>query len=210
MTHLKQALLTLLALIGILTARAQNEKPAFTYGEFKAGYGITQFGKGLEAAYEAGNFSTSGGGVATLAVYRKFSWANHFNAGLKFKSLGAGPSQGNNGEEMFFNFWGAAITAKIFPFNREAKTGLFIMTDYYFVSQFTQKYRNESQKEYNHQFAIGNAFVAGLGYDFVLKNGNGIVLSAEYEAASRQGEVTGIGETNFRNSNLALQIGLRF
>ncbi len=121
-----------------------------------------------------------------------------------------GRSQGDNGDEMFFNFWGAAITAKVFPFSREAKTGLFVMTDYYFVSQFTQKYRNESQKEYNHQFAIGNAFVAGLGYDFMLNNGNGIVLSAEYEAAWRQGEVTGIGETNFRNSNLAFQIGLRF
>lgn len=120
MTPLKHAFLTLIGLIGLLTAQAQDKK-SFTYGEFKAGYGITQFDEGLDQPYEAGNFSTSGGGVATLAVYRKFSWGNYFNSGLKFKSLGAGPAQGDNGYEMFFNFWGAAITTKIFPFNKAAK-----------------------------------------------------------------------------------------
>jgi hypothetical protein len=209
MTPLKSTFLTLLGLIGLLTAQAQDKR-SFTYGEFKAGYGITQFGEGLDQSYESGNFSTSGGGVATLAVYRKFSWGNYFNSGLKFKSLGAGPAQGDNGDEMFFNFWGAAITTKIFPFNKAAQTGPFVMLDYYFVSQFTQKYKNESQQQYNHQFAIGNAFVFGIGYDFMLKNGNGIILSTEYEMASRQGEVTGVGEQDFKNSNIAFQIGLRF
>jgi hypothetical protein len=34
----------------------------FTYGEFKADYGITQFSSGLEERFENGNFSTSRGG----------------------------------------------------------------------------------------------------------------------------------------------------
>ena len=135
-TVIVKQLLLILALLGSLfTSHAQNGTPdAFTYGEFKLGYGTTQFGEGLESAFEAGNFSTSGGLLASIAVYRKFSRLNNFNFGLKFKALGAGPASNDAGDEMFFNYWGTAISAKYFPFNREADKGLFIQGDFYFTT----------------------------------------------------------------------------
>jgi hypothetical protein len=53
-------------------AQAKQENISFTSAEFRAGYGVTSFGDGLKERYDAGNFSTSGGGLASLAAYRKF------------------------------------------------------------------------------------------------------------------------------------------
>jgi hypothetical protein len=122
-------------LIGF-SAKAQTSKPnnqigkwesnAFTYGEFKAGYGINQFSSGLSERFENGNFSTSAGGLASIAAYRKFDKLHFLHVGLKFKGLGAAPSTGDNGEEMFFNFWGAAFSAKYFPFRKSAEKGIYL------------------------------------------------------------------------------------
>ncbi len=188
---------------------AQSSAEAFTYAEFKGGYGITAFGTGLNQRFNAGNFSPSGGGLASLAAYRKFNNISYLNVGIKFKSLGAAPSVGDSGEEMFFNFWGSAITTKYFPFQKAANKGLFLTADYFFVTQFTQKYRDTEAMVFEHQFAIGNALTFGIGYDFPIGNIGGII-GAEYEMASRQGEVTGVGDQQFRNTNLAFLVGIRF
>jgi len=202
---------TTLSLICIVIfANAQSESNAFTYGEFKTGYGITQFGVGLIERYEAGNFSASGGGLTSIAAYRKFEKINHLHFGLKFKGLAAAPASGMNGEELFFNFWGAAISTKFFPFSKTGEKGMFILGDYNFVTQFTQKYRNTSQLQFDHQFAIGSSFTIGLGYHFALKNRYGLVASVEYDWASRTGEVEGIGDKNFQNTHFAFQVGLIF
>jgi hypothetical protein len=206
-------------LIGF-SAKAQTSKPnnqigkwesnAFTYGEFKAGYGINQFSSGLSERFENGNFSTSAGGLASIAAYRKFDKLHFLHVGLKFKGLGAAPSTGDNGEEMFFNFWGTAFSAKYFPFRKSAEKGIYLQADYNFITQFTQKYRNTSTLTFDHQFAIGNSFTIGIGYQYPLKSGFGLVTSVEYDWASRQGEVRGIGDQQFRNSNIAFQVGLIF
>lgn len=208
-----------IVLIGF-SAKAQTSKPnsqiskwessAFTYGEFKAGYGVNQFSDGLSNRFESGNFSTSAGGLASIAAYRKFDKLNFLNVGLKFKGLGAAPSTGDNGEEMFFNFWGTAFSAKYFPFRKSAEKGFYLQTDYNFITQFTQKYRNISTLTFDHQFAIGNSVTIGMGYQYPLKYGLGLVASVEYDWATRQGEVQGIGDQPFRNSNLAFQVGLIF
>lgn len=194
----------------IVMANAQTETSAFTYGEFKSGYGQTQFGSGLAERYNAGNFSASGGGLTSLSAFRKFEKANHLHFGLKFKGLGAAPSMGDNNEEMFFNFWSVAIAAKYFPFSKSGEKGIFLISDYNFVSQFTQKYRNISTLQFDHQFAIGSSFTLGVGYHFPLKNRYGLVVSIEHDWASRSGEVQGIGDKNFRNNHLAFQVGLIF
>ncbi len=186
------------------------ESSAFTYGEFKVGFGSTQFSSGLRERFEKGNFSSSGGGIATVAAYRKFEKLNHLHFGLKFKGLGASPSSGDNDEEMFFNFWGTAFSTKYFPFNQAAVKGIYVQADYNFVTQFTQKYRNTTTLEFDHQFAIGNSFTIGLGFQYPLKKGYGVVASIEYDWATRQGEVQGVGDQQFQNSNLAFQIGLLF
>jgi len=186
------------------------ESSAFTYGEFKAGYGVNQFSSGLSERFENGNFSTSAGGLASIAAYRKFNNINYLHFGLRFKGLGAAPSTGNNGEEMFFNFWGTALSVKYFPFRKSAEQGIYVQADYNFITQFTQKYRNTSTLTFEHQFAIGNSFAIGIGYQLPLKNGFGLVASIEYDWATRQGEVQGIGDQQFRNSNIAFQLGLIF
>lgn len=218
-TKIKTAILSVLVFIaGILPAFAQNKSEGtaesnsneFTCGEFKAGYGITQFNDGLQERFESGNFSTSGGGLFSVAAYRKFNAINHLHFGLKFKALGAGPSAGDNNEEMFFNFWGAAISTKYFPFSKSAAQGIYLQGDYNFVTQFTQKYRNVQELHFDHQFAIGSSLTVGLGYQYPLKNRYGLVASLEYDWAYRQGEVQGVGDQQFRNSNIAFQVGLIF
>lgn len=197
-------------LLGTSSLQAQSSEKGFTYGEFKSGYGITQFGSGLAARYEAGNFSRSGGGLTTLAAYRKFEALNNLHFGLKFKALAAGPAQGDAGQEMFFNFWSVAVATKYFPFQADAKKGLFVSGDYNFVTQFTQKYRNTAALQFDHQFAIGSSLTLGLGYHFPLKNRYALVTSVEYDWAVRQGEVQGIGDVQFRNRHLAFQVGFLF
>jgi hypothetical protein len=195
----------------IAFSQTQEEPTSFTYAEFRGGYGISIFGSGLKEKYKAGNFSNSGGGLATLSAYHKFKKINHFNFGLKYKSLGAGPSKGDNGNEMFFNYWGAAVTTKYFPFDKMAKKGLYLQGDYFFVTQFTQKYRNTAKLEFNHQFAIGSGFAFGAGYDMALNNKKMMLtIGIEYEMDSRQGEVTGIGDKVFKSSNFGLMTGIKF
>ncbi len=192
-------------------AQTKSENISFTSAEFRAGYGVTQFGSGLKEKYEAGNFSTSGGGLFTLAAFRKFKNVNYLNFGIKFKALGAGPSKGDNGDEMFFNHWGAAIATKYYPLDKNARKGLYVQADYFFITQFTQKYRNVPNLIYNHQFAIGNGVVFGLGYDFAIaKSKNLVTIGIEYETDSRTGEVTGIGKKNFRSSNFGVMVGIKF
>jgi hypothetical protein len=206
-------LLFILLILGIQKiAFAQSEEAvSFTYAEFRGGYGKTIFGSGLKEKYEAGNFSNSGGGLASLAAYHKFKKINSFNFGLKYKSLGATPSKGDNGNEMFFNYWGAALTVKYFPFDKMAKKGIYLQGDYFFITQFTQKYRNTAKLDFNHQFAIGNGFAFGLGYDIPLKNRKSMLtIGVEYEMDRRQGEVTGIGDKKFVSSNLGIMTGIKF
>jgi hypothetical protein len=192
---------------------AQTKPPnvSHTTAEFRAGYGNTIFGKGLKERYNAGNFTSSGGGLASLAAFRKFQKINYLALGIKYKSLGAGPARGDSSQEMFFNYWGAAIATKYFPFDRNARKGVYVQADYFFVSQFTQKYRNSLTQFYDHQFAIGSGIALGVGYDFAIAKAKPRwTIGIEYETNSRTGEVTGIGDKNFRNANLGVMVGVKF
>ena len=206
----KIILLSALIALGInVNAQVDSTRKSFTYGEFKAGFAVSQFGKNLKEAYKDGNYGTSGGGIFTLGAYHKFENINYFNFGGKFSALGATPSKGDNGNELFFNWWGAAISAKYYPLNKNADGGFNLYTDFYFITQFTQKYRNVDAKIYNHQFAIGNGVTIGTAYDFKFKGYN-LVTSLEYGFASRTGEVTGVGQRNFGSSYFGGQLGFKF
>lgn len=195
----------------IVFAQTKSENISFTVAEFRAGYGLSIFGSGLKEKYEAGNFSSSGGGLFTLAAFHKFKPINYLTFGIKFKALGAGPAKGDNEQEMFFNYWGSAVSLKYFPFNRDAIKGIYLQGDYFFISQFTQKYRNTSTKSFDHQFAIGNGFAFGVGYDFKIGKGRTMLtVGLEYETNSRTGEVTGIGDKNFKSSNIGIMAGIKF
>jgi hypothetical protein len=194
-----------------LSSQNSSENISFTYAEFRGGYGINVFGSGLKEMYKDGHFSNSAGGLATLAAYHKFKKINYLNFGIKYKSLGAAPSKGDNGQELFFNYWGAALSSKCFPFQRDAKKGIYLQADYFFVTQFTQKYRTTSKLQFDHQFAIGSGIAFGLGYDLpIIKSNLLLTMGVEYEMDSRQGEVTGLGSKNFKSSNFGLLIGIKF
>lgn len=210
---MKTLLIIITLLFGqiILFAQTKQENISFTVAEFRGGYGITIFGNGLKEKYDAGNFSNSGGGLASLAGYHKFKKISNLVFGIKYKSLGAAPAKGDNGQEMFFNYWGAAISTKYFPLDRNAKKGVYLQGDYFFISQFTQKYRNTANKIFEHQFAIGSGFVMGAGYDFAVGKGRTMLtIGIEYEMNSRTGEVTGVGDQNFKSSNLGIMTGIKF
>lgn len=84
---------------------------------------------------------------------------------------------------MFFNYWGAAIITKYFPFDKNAQKGIYVQMDYFFVSQFTQKYRTIATKSFDHQFAIGNGLALGIGYDFSIGKTN-LTIGLEFESNS--------------------------
>ena len=210
---MKNIFIITLSLVGqaFLFAQPKQENASFTVAEFRGGYGVSLFGAGLKEKYEAGNFSTSAGGLASLAAYHKFKKINHVTFGIKYKSLGAAPANGDNGQEMFFNYWGAAATTKYFPFNADAKKGFYLQADYFFVSQFTQKYRNKLTKTFDHQFAIGSGLAFGFGYDFPIGNGKTMLtIGVEYETNSRRGKVTSIGNKNFNSANVGVMTGIKF
>jgi hypothetical protein len=214
-TEMKKLIVTLAVSISccfqFAEAQTKPENVSFTYAEFRVGYGINIFGSGLKERYDAGNFSASAGGIGSLAAYRKFKKINYVNVGIKFKALGASPSKGDKEQEMFFNYWGSAISAKYFPFHRDAKKGMYVQADYFFITQFTQKYRNTATLNFDHQFAIGNGFAFGLGYDFPISKGQTMLtVGVEYEMDSRTGEVTGIGDKTFKSSNFGIMTGIKF
>lgn len=184
---------------------------AYTFAYIGIGYGVTQFGEGLEDRFDAGNFSNSGGGVFDLAVFRKPRWLPHAAIGLRYKNLGASPSTGDGGEEMFFNYWSTGVAVRYYPLDRAAVSGLYLQPEFTFVTQFTQKYRVESEQRYDHQFAIGSGAAVSVGYGFPLWGGRaGLEVAALFDYASRGGEVTGVGSRAFTNTNLGGVVRLRF
>jgi hypothetical protein len=185
---------------------------SFTFAEFKAGYGNSIFGSGLKEKFEAGHFSSSGGWLASLAAYHKFKKINNLNFGIKYKSLAAEASRGDNDQEMFFNYWGAAVTIKYFPFDKNARKGLYLQGDYFFVSQFTQKYTQKSTLAYIPQYGIGSGFVFGTGYDIPLKGKKSMItIGLEYETNTRNGQVAGVvAETILKSANYGAMIGIKF
>lgn len=198
-------------LVGVVHGQAIKPDSSFTIAEIRIGYGANYFGSGLSEAYNAGNFSASGGVLATLAAYHKFRKIDHLVFGMKFKSLGAAPSKGDNGHEMFFNYWGAALTTRYYPFSKNAREGFFAQADYFFVTQFTQKYRSTANLVFDHQFAIGNGYALGIGYQFAMPNRrNALTLGVEYEVDRRTGEVNGVGSKTFSSSSLGVLFGFVF
>ena len=199
----------ILLVFGLSLSAQEKEQVSFTYGDFRMGYSQTIFGSGLEERFNEGNFSNSGGFIASVGAYRKFKKINYAQLGLRFQSMGAAPSQGDDGYELFFNFWAASVGVKVYPFSKFTQKGVFVSADYQFTTQFTQKYRNTELSIFEHQFAIGSGFNFGLGYDLPLGD-YGILFGVEYGLANRQGEVSGEGDVQFQNSNVAILVGVRF
>jgi hypothetical protein len=184
---------------------------AFTTAIFQTGYGVTQFGEGLKEAYKAGNYGSSGGGLFYFGFYRKFSKVSNLQFGMIFKALAASPAKGDNGNELFFNTWNCGLSLRYYPFNKKADKGFYIHSEYLFVGQFTQKYRNQTTNFYDHQFAIGGGFNGGLAYEFRTGEKTPLVsIGAQFEATTRRGEVQGIGKKTFKNTNAGFLVGIRF
>ncbi len=73
------------------------------------------------------------------------------------------------------------------------------------------KYRKTSSLNFDHQFAIGNGYAFGLGYDIPLGNRKTMLtIGVEYEYDKRRGEVTGIGDKTFISSNFGILTGIKF
>ncbi|MGF1638926.1 MAG: hypothetical protein ACFCUU_17760 [Cyclobacteriaceae bacterium] len=209
---MKKLLFTISAFLLVQFSFAQNTNENFqryTYGEFRIGFGQSSFGSGLVEKYENLRMGASGGMLASIATYRALN--PYLHLGLRFKALAASPSTNDQGDEMFFNYWATSIAGKVYPFPKGKLKGLFIQPEFTFSTQFTQKYRNITASTYDHQFAIGNGISLALGYEIPLKNGwNAIMLTAEYDWASRNGETTNIGEVNFNSANVGFMVGIKF
>jgi hypothetical protein len=114
---------------------------------------------------------------------------------------------------MFFNYWGAAATIKYFPFDAEARKGIYVQGDYFFITQFTQKYTQPSTRAYTPQYGLGRGFVIGAGYDIAFHNKTKTMMTVgfEYEMDSRMAEQPGAAlETTYKSSNLGVMVGMKF
>jgi hypothetical protein len=148
--------------------------------------------------------------VGVFDAPSKFEKLHYLHFGLRLKGLETAASESDKGQEMFLNFRGTAFSDKYFTLKKFTEQDINLNADFNFITQFTQKYRNASTLTFNHQFAIGKSFTLDEGYQNPLKNGFGLVASFEYDWASRQGEVHGKGDQQFRSSNFGVQSGLIF
>ncbi len=119
------------------------------------------------------------------------------------------PIAGNNDSEYIFNYYNLSLAVKYFLLSRTFQKGLYLNASVGF-GQFTAKRLQESQAVYQHQYAIGNSLMGGIGYKLPIKS-VGLSLEVQYEYATRNGTVNGLSESAlFRSSQLGVNLILSF
>jgi hypothetical protein len=207
-------LLAGLLMLAPTLSEAQSGTKKTVYGEIGLGFGRTLFfgdmRQKLQAAIGAGDFTPNSGGNFTTAFYVAPEAWRGFGLGVRAKVFGAGGSPGEEGEEYFFNYYHAGVSAKYYPFSRQFNRGFYARSSYG-PGQFTAKrdYKDEA-RTYRHQFAIGSTLLGGIGYTWALKSYS-LSLEVEAERARRNGTISGIGEDQvFRSGQLGANFIVTF
>ncbi|MBC8042495.1 MAG: hypothetical protein IAF08_03530 [Rhizobacter sp.] len=193
-------------------SQPETKTPAI-YADISFGYGRTIFFGRLaneQATREARGFSPSSGFNAAFFFYVQINAIRGLGVGGGGKGFTAGRASGGDNEEFFFNYYHFGASARYHFLTQRFNDGPYVKANLGF-GQFTQKTRFNASKTYEHQFAIGTVVLIGAGYSFPVSGTTAINVFAEYEYASRNGDVTGEGQgISFQNGQLSLNAGISF
>jgi len=208
----KQLLLAALAAFASLPLRAQTPKVP-VYGEVGLGFGQTLFfgdiRTKLRQAIGAESFTPNAGGNTVVAFYVAPERWRGLGLGARAKVFAAGGSQGSNGDEYFFTYYHVGFSAKYYPISRTFNRGLYVRGSFG-PGQLTTKKANDATRTYSHQFAVGSTALLGAGYSFPLGR-RSLSLEAEWETATRNGTINGIGDSQtFRSGQVGVNAYVSF
>lgn len=210
------AAVTLLA-TSLVYAQTTTERPKLrVYGEVAYGAGMHLFTGRLEDARAArvdSGFSNNRFGNAFAASFFVVpSRTPNFGFGMSMKgTFGAPAERASDKAQFFFNGYSVNVAAKWFPFSERFNEGWLVRGQVGF-GQFLQKMRLPNRNVYEHQYAIGNSYLLGVGYAIpVGRSDRAIIIEGQLEYNSRQGDQTGVGEKlNFSYGQVSLNVGYSF
>ena len=152
----------------------------------------------LGTAFDPGTAATLT--VAFLAVPARLPSVG-FGADARVSS-GSPAAGGDPGADFFFNDYDFGASARYYPL-ADFGAGLYVQGGIG-QGQLTMKRAAETERDFVHQFAVGQSYTAGVGYGIRLRKTT-IGLEAEYVYSSRSGTVDGVGEdVTFTNRQFGL------
>jgi len=189
----------------------QTNNKTRIYGEVGLGAGQAIINSSSKASLETalgGTFEPSIGNNLMMAFYVAPENWKGLGIGSRIHGTFGSPTNGTNNSQYVFNYYNLAFAAKYFVLSKEFNKGLYVNGSFGF-GQLTAKRLNETAKEYQHQYAIGNSLMGGLGYTFPFKK-TALSIEVQYENANRSGTVNGIGDVSFNSGQLGGNIILSF
>ncbi len=102
---------------------------------------------------------------------------------------------------------------KYFPLDKNAQKGFYLQGDFFFITQFTQKYTQPATRAYEPQYGLGRGFLIGGGYDIAFHKHTKTMMTVgfEYEIDSRMAEQPGTQlETTYKSTNFGVMVGIKF
>jgi hypothetical protein len=219
-TRIVLVLLASMFLLNVATISAQDagrERPKLrVYGEASYGAGLHLFSGRLQRDFDArvdsGFTDNRFGNVFSAGFFVVPERTPNFGFGFAMKgTFGAPAERKADKAQFFFNGYSVNVAAKWFPFEKQFNKGWLLRGQLGF-GQFLQKTRLPKQNIYEHQYAIGSSALIGTGYAFpVGKSDRAIIVEAQLEYNSRQGDQTRVGEKlNFTYGQASLNIGYSF
>lgn len=170
------------------------------------------FSDGLGNRRNVGNYSKSSGYNFSIGFYKPIKKVKGLMLGALVRNAqtGSTPDIGGYDEAYFFNFITAGIALKYYPFE---KNNLFIKSDFGIAAVLTKnRYTNNNQQNFFHQFGIGNAFGLEAGYGFApfKDKTKSIELKTGYQLANTRVEVNSIGDDNWQFGSLYFGTSFNF
>ncbi|GAB3041403.1 hypothetical protein [Spirosoma pulveris] len=189
---------------------AQTQKVP-VYGEVGLGFGQTLFGSGTKAGLQralGGNgFDPGTGNNVMMGFYVAPENWHGLGIGSRIRGTFGASVRGDAGDQYIFNYYNLALSAKYYvsgQFNR----GFYGRGSFGF-GQFTTKRLIESSNTFAHQYAIGTSVMLGAGYTVPFRR-TALSLEGEWESASRNGTVNGVGDVRFRSGQLGVNLILSY
>jgi hypothetical protein len=197
--------------------QASSDRPKLrVYGEVSYGAGVHLFTgrtqRDFDARVDTGFAGNRFGNSFAFAFFAVPERTPNFGFGFGAKgTFGAPDERKADKAQFFFNGYSISAMAKWFPFEKQFNKGWLLRGQLGF-GQFLQKMRLPAKNVYDHQYGIGNSALIGTGYAFPIgKRDRAIIVEAQLEYNSRQGDQTRVGEKlNFTYGQASLNVGYSF
>jgi len=215
------ALPFVLLLSAVFAAAAEAEEPKRrpklpVYAEVGLGLGQTLFFGDMQPALRSalGGAFDPGLGMHVMAGFTVApdDWLG-CGLGSRIKGTFGSPIEGEGGDAYVFNYYNLALTATCHPLESFYDEGGFGVGPLIRLSagfgQMTTKRLDDAALTYRHQYAIGPSLMAAVGYAQPLGPLR-LTIELEFEYASRNGTVEGVGSVDFQSGQLGANLTLGF